>query len=157
MKLEQFRLNNYNGHLPPQGPLLPTTHMESKTSGVAVLRRKMTIVRHSCISNPYNVELFLLKEWRLKGYFQIEIIINVLVLSFRVHLSTYVMRLRPLIIFEFFQCGDRLFTSESDVYRRQILTYKGSPHAERVKTYMAYCQRDKTTTCQTLQEIAQRP
>ena len=83
MKHEQSRLNNYNGHLPPQGPLLPTSQMESKTSGVAVLRRKMTIVRHSCISNPYNAELFLLKQWRLKDFFQIEIIINVLVMSFR--------------------------------------------------------------------------
>ena len=38
---------------------------------------------------------------------------------------------------EFFQCGDRLYTSESDVYRqnnrRQILPYKNGPRAERVK------------------------
>ena len=33
----------------------------------------------------------------------------------------------------FFQCGDRLYTSESDVYRRQILTYKDDPRAGRVK------------------------
>ena len=26
-----------------------------------------------------------------------------------------------------FQCSDRLYTSESDVCRRQILTYKDSP------------------------------
>ena len=32
----------------------------------------------------------------------------------------------------FFQCGDRLYASESDVYRRQILTYKDGPRAERV-------------------------
>ena len=31
-------------------------------------------------------------------------------------------------------CGDRLYTSESDVYRRRILTYKYSPRAERVDT-----------------------
>ena len=37
------------------------------------------------------------------------------------------MGLRPLEIFSFFQCGDRLYTSESDVYRRQILTYKDVP------------------------------
>ena len=37
------------------------------------------------------------------------------------------MGLRPLEIFYFFQCGDRLYTSESDVHRRQILTYKDSP------------------------------
>ena len=29
--------------------------------------------------------------------------------------------------------GDRLYTSESDVYGRQILTYKDGPRAERVK------------------------
>ena len=35
--------------------------------------------------------------------------------------------------FLFLQCGDRLYASESDVYRRQILTTKGDPRAERVK------------------------
>ena len=47
------------------------------------------------------------------------------------------MSLRPLIICNFFQCGDRLYTSESDVYRRQILTYKDGPRAERVNTVPA--------------------
>ena len=42
------------------------------------------------------------------------------------------MGLRPLEIFQLFQRGDRLYTSESAVYRRQILTYKDGPHAERV-------------------------
>ena len=42
------------------------------------------------------------------------------------------MGLRPLEIVLFFQCGDRLYTSESAVYRRQILTYKDGPRAERV-------------------------
>ena len=41
------------------------------------------------------------------------------------------MDLRPLEIFYFFQCGDRLNTSESDVCRRQILTYIDSPRTER--------------------------
>ena len=36
----------------------------------------------------------------------------------------------------FFQCGDRLYTSESAVYRRQILTYKDDPRTERVKEEM---------------------
>ena len=36
----------------------------------------------------------------------------------------------------FFQCGDRLYTTESDVYRRLILTYKDDPRAERVKKEM---------------------
>ena len=30
---------------------------------------------------------------------------------------------------------DRLYTSESEVYRRQILTYKDGPRAERVKIH----------------------
>ena len=59
--------------------------------------------------NPYNTEFFLFKPWSLKGIFQLEIIINILVFS--VHLNTYVMGLRPLHIFMFFQCGDRLYTS----------------------------------------------
>ena len=37
------------------------------------------------------------------------------------------MGLGQLEILSFFQCGDRLYTSESDVYRRQILTYKDVP------------------------------
>ena len=43
------------------------------------------------------------------------------------------MGLRPVDIFKFFQCRDRLYTSESAVHRRQILTYKDGPHTERVK------------------------
>ena len=43
------------------------------------------------------------------------------------------MGLRPLYIFYFFQWGDSLYTSESDVYRCQILTYKDDPRTERVK------------------------
>ena len=37
------------------------------------------------------------------------------------------MGLPPLEIFSFFQRGDGLHTSESDVYRRQILTYIDGP------------------------------
>ena len=44
------------------------------------------------------------------------------------------MGVRPLEIFKFFQRGDRLHTSESDVYRRQILTYKDDPCTERVNS-----------------------
>ena len=33
-----------------------------------------------------------------------------------------------------FQGGDRLYTSESDVHRRQILTYKDGPRDERVNS-----------------------
>ena len=32
-----------------------------------------------------------------------------------------------------FQCGDCLYTSECDVYRRQILTYKDGPRTVSVK------------------------
>ena len=39
--------------------------------------------------------------------------------------------------FEYLQCGDRLYTSESDVCRRQILTHKDSPRTARVKTIFA--------------------
>ena len=35
--------------------------------------------------------------------------------------------------YHFFQRGDSLYTSESDVCRRQILTYKDGPGAERVE------------------------
>ena len=35
-----------------------------------------------------------------------------------------------------FQRGDRLYTSESDVYRRQSLTYKDGPRAESVNNYI---------------------
>ena len=38
-------------------------------------------------------------------------------------------------IFQFFQREYRLYTSESDVYRRQILAYKDGRRAERVKQY----------------------
>ena len=43
------------------------------------------------------------------------------------------MGLRPLEIVHFLQCGDRFYTPESDVYRRQILAYKDSPRVERVR------------------------
>ena len=42
------------------------------------------------------------------------------------------MGVRDYKDFVFFQRGDRLQPSESDVYRRQILTYKDGPLAERV-------------------------
>ena len=43
------------------------------------------------------------------------------------------MGLWSLEIYIFFQREDRLYRSEYDVYRRQILTYKYGPCAERVK------------------------
>ena len=48
------------------------------------------------------------------------------------------MGLRPLYIIVFLQRGDRLQTSESDVYRRQILTSKVGPRAVRVNAVYKY-------------------
>ena len=39
------------------------------------------------------------------------------------------MSLRPLEIFLLLQCGDRLESSESDVYKRQIMSTKVDPRA----------------------------
>ena len=73
--------------------------------------------------------MFFMKTLETKGLFQFESIINV----FPIQLN--VMGLRPLEIFNFFQCGDRLYTSESDVCK--IITYKDGPRAERVKALTA--------------------
>ena len=35
-----------------------------------------------------------------------------------------------------FQCGDRLYTSVSDVCRRQMLTYKDDPRTEGIKIFI---------------------
>ena len=43
------------------------------------------------------------------------------------------MGLRPLEFFYFFQYGVRLYMSETDVNRRQILTYKDGPRTGRFK------------------------
>ena len=54
------------------------------------------------------------------------------------------MVLRPLELFLFFQCGDRLYTAEYDFYRRQIQTFKVDPCAERVnikKTQVWFCMK----------------
>ena len=48
-----------------------------------------------------------MKPQEANVFFQFEIIINVLV-SFPIHLNTYVMGLRPLQIFSLLQRGDRL-------------------------------------------------
>ena len=42
------------------------------------------------------------------------------------------MGLRSSDFFTSFSAGNRLYTSESDVCRRQILTYKDGPRTERV-------------------------
>ena len=78
------------------------------------------------IFNPYSADFFM-KTLETKGFFQVEIIINVSVSSFRFIWNFWI----PLELF--LQCRDRLWTSESDVYRRQILTTKVYPRAVRVK------------------------
>ena len=40
------------------------------------------------------------------------------------------------LVVKLFQRGDRLYTSESDVFIRQILTYHGGPRAVRVKIFV---------------------
>ena len=52
--------------------------------------------------------------------------------GFRRFGSLLLLLLQPLEIRSHFQCGDRLYTSESDVYRRQILTYTDGPRAGRI-------------------------
>ena len=47
-----------------------------------------------------------------------------------------------IITIYLFQSGDRLYASESDVYRRQILTYKDDSRAERVKQHLHQKQLD---------------
>ena len=50
------------------------------------------------------------------------------------------MGLRPLGIFLLLQREDRLYTSESDVFRRQIPTYKDGPRAVKV-THAQYMRK----------------
>ena len=52
---------------------------------------------------------------------------------FPLHLNTYGMGLWRYTFSNSFSVRDRLYTSESDVYRRQIMTCKVDPRAERVK------------------------
>ena len=43
---------------------------------------------------------------------------------------------RKMLESEPFQRGDCLYTSESDVSRRQILTYKDGPRTERIEIFL---------------------
>ena len=54
-----------------------------------------------------------------------------------IHLNTYVMVIRNILIFS---VRDRLYTSESDIYRRQILMSEVGPRSERVnRKTMSLC------------------
>ena len=83
---------------------------------------------------PFIAEI-LYKPWIYKGFFQFEIIINVLAM-FSLHLNTYVMGLRPLYIyiFHYFSAGIdcRRQNLTSIVIRRQFLAAEDGPRTERV-------------------------
>ena len=83
---------------------------------------------HDCKSNLYNAELFLYKQWRLKSTFEFEIIINVLVSSFRFICVPMIWVYGHYKFFNFSVRGSIL-----NVYRRQMLTSKVSLRTERVK------------------------
>ena len=107
---------------------------ESMQPAEASTRRPLSVVVTPCqmtpsttplpAFNPYNAEME-------RVFFQFEITINVLVSSFR---FIWIPMSWVYAHFFFFQCGDSLQASESDVWRRQILTSKDGPCAERFKT-----------------------
>ena len=86
----------------------------------------------------YNAEICLYKAWKRKGFFQIEIIRNVL-LALSVSFEYICYGSTAIINILLFQCGDHFYrpTSESGVYRRLILTYKDGPCAERVNVELS--------------------
>ena len=47
--------------------------------------------------------------------------------------------LRPILFFNSFQCGDRLQASDSEVYKRQILTSKVGPRTGAVGGLKQVC------------------
>ena len=68
--------------------------------------------------NPYDAEIFVHKLWRLKGFFQFDVVINVLVSSFTFeYLWVYTHD-------KYF----KYFSAKTD-FRRQILTSKIRPRA----------------------------
>ena len=100
---------------------------------------------HRIDIKPYNTEMFLYKPWIQKFLFQFEITINGFNSQlFPLHLNTPMLWVyNHYNLFNSFSAGtvfirqnltstDRNYASESDVFRRQILTYKEAPHAGRV-------------------------
>ena len=67
-----------------------------------------------------------------KGFFQFQIIIIVVVSSLFASFEYFCYGSMSIINILPFQGGDRLWTPESDVYRRQILTSKVGHRTERV-------------------------
>ena len=72
-----------------------------------------------------------------KGFFQFEIFINVLFTFFRFIWIPMVWVYVQYKYLNSFQCGDRVYASESDVQIRQIVTYKDGPRAKRVKHFIS--------------------
>ena len=80
------------------------------------------------ILKPHNAELILYQSWRPKGFFQFEIIINGLVISF------WFIWIPILWVYD----HKKYFTGET-VFIRQNLTYKYGPRAVRVKDPCESC------------------
>ena len=88
------------------------------------------LIFHSHQLNPYNAALSLNKSWRPKGFFQFEIIVNVLVISFR-FIWIPMLRVYSCYRYIFFSLRGRSFyvriwrlhTSDSDVWRYYILNF----------------------------------
>ena len=91
-----------------------------------------SIVSHNCIIymsfNPFNAGISLYKTLKPTGFFIFEII-NGSFSSFCVIWISMVYGLYKY--FNILQHGDRFYTSESDVYKRQIMTSKDGPRASR--------------------------
>ena len=68
-------------------------------------------------------------------FFQFEITLNVLVSSFRFIWIPMIWVYDQYKYFEYFSGGDRFYTPESDVYRRQILTYKNRSRAGKILAF----------------------
>ena len=67
-----------------------------------------------------------------KRFIQIKNVLNVLIRSFHFILIPMLWAYVCFNYVNYFSAGTVFYTSESDVYRRQILTYKDGPRAERV-------------------------
>ena len=76
---------------------------------------------HQCCLTLTTLKYFYINHGDQRCCFQFENTMNVFSYFFLIHSNTY------MFIFSW-----RLYTSESDVYRRQILTYKDGPRAERL-------------------------
>ena len=100
-------------------------------------RPRRSLVGRIVGSGLCNAEIFLYKPWKPKGFFQFEIIINILVSSFRFIWIPMLWFYGVSKLFISFSAGtvfkrQNLPSTESEVIGRQILTSKDSPRAEMV-------------------------